>query len=1249
MTTTPYSSAARRPAQGAPALPRLLLALVVLIGTVGIVQVTVPDSPASAAPIATGTETEIGSAFEDKVLSPQAAHGVGTDGRSLTYFVTSGNEALPALFQAIDTLSGDVVFEQRVPAGIDAWGLTVSGRTVVFTVNDGAARLYSWAPGQKAVRDLGTPFGDDSVWSLTTAPDGTVFAGTYPTGRVFSVDAGTGAVKALGTPNPGEAYVRALAADDRYVYAGSLGTGKLARVDRSTGAISAITLPTALSGTNNTISDLALRGKYLVVTSSSAAAMYLYDTTTGSFAKTVQVDGSGNALPASTTIAGVNSAVSPVHPTEDTVYFQKSSFGLAELDLTTLRYARTGYSTQASPRDMVWVDPKLSGWANPSLAVAGALGTQWLYDTSVLNLSSRPGRQKDTQPQVSGAPGEVRSLAAGPDGKVYVGGFQNPTGVRVYDPAKASFSELEGLPQVEGFGRAGSRLVMGGYPRAQLMTYDPAKPFEYTGATGVFTQNPSTHELKNSQERPFDFVDLGDGTVGVASVSVKSTVGGAFTVWTPNSATTRVYRNPIANQSVVALASANGTVVAGSSINGGTGYEATETKARLFTIDPSTGKVLSSLVPSNEGIVPWVNALSVDPSDGTLWGIAGRTLFHARVDASGRLSMIKQEMIFSNNPGFYGNDFSTFVRDGIVYATADGNLYAINPLTFEKTTLATGGITDMVVIGNRDLYYAKGSLDLFRYRLPVAAPVATPILGSHTTDGVYYPGATVFSGKGTPGSTVTVTVGGTSRTTTVRTDGTWTSPSMTIAAGTRTVSLVAELGGETSGTSTTTLQFSAPIVTPSITSHAVSGEYSAGQVSFSGTGTRGSTVRLTVAGTTVTAPVYSSGQWFAPAVNVPAGSQRVSLTASIPGYTSPTATGTYQFVNDVTPPELTSPGAGSTTSAGTVTLYGTADPHSQVTVTAGGRTVTVPTYSSGMWFAHGMEIPSGTQSISMTATLDGLSSPTVTTTRYFESPVENPALLSPAVGSTTASGMVSFYGTATRGSVVTLTVGGRTVTATTYSSGMWFAPPVQVGTGNQAIVMTASKDGITSASVREVRYFRSAFDPLTITSPAAGSTTASGMVSFYGTATRGAEVTLTFDGRSVTATTYSSGMWFAPPIAVSSGTKSITLTQTVGGQTSAPVTVERSFSSPVQTPTLASPAAGSTTPSGMVSFYGYSTPGATVTLTVGGRTVTAPTYSSGMWFAPPVYVGSGNQSIYLTATMDGETTPTVRTVRYFSA
>lgn len=1137
----------------------MLVSLMLMLSTLAVAAVSAP-SPAAAAPVALGTETSLGPAFDEKVLSPQAAHGTATNGRSLTYFVTSGNTAMGALFQAIDTLTGDVVFEQRVGHGVDAWAMAVSGSTVVFTVNDAQAHLYSWRPGQAALTSHGTAFGDETVWSMTAAPDGAVYAGSFPSGRLWQVDLASGSARAIAIPNPGESYVRALTADAEYVYAGSLGSGKLARVHRATNAITAIALPAPASGTNNIITDLAVRGRYLMVVAPSAPAMYVYDTSTGVFVKTVEIDGGGYRKPASVAITGVNSAISPVDPSGRFVYFQRSSFGLGKLDLTTLEYARTGYSTQTSPRDMFWVNTGLDGWANPSLVVAGALGSIWAYDTSVMNLSSRPGRQQDLQPDVDGAPGEIRSLGAGPDGRVYIGGFQNPTGVRIFDPGSNSFDEISGVPQVEGFGAAGSRVLMGGYPRAQLITYDPSAPVDYSGAENDFAANPSLHGLGSAQERPFDFLDLGNGTVGVASVSEKSTVGGAFTVWTPDSATQRVYRNPIPNQSVVSLVMVNDVVVAGSSINGGTGYSATASKSELFTIDPATGEVLSSVVPSAEGRVPWVNALSVDPSDQTLWGIAGRVLFHAEVAQDGAITVLRQEMVFENNPGFYGNDFSTFVRDGVVYATGDGNLYAINPLTFEKTTLASGGITDMVVVGNRDLYYAKNSAELYRYRLPAPTSVAAPILGSHTETEVYNPGATVFSGIGSAGSTVSVTTAGSTVSAEVDAEGKWTAPAVQVPAGTHQVSLVARLAGVSSQTVTSTVQFSAPISTPGITSHVAGQEYPAGQVSFRGTGTRGSTVTLTVGGQRVTTPVYSSGQWFAPPVQVPAGRQMVTLSAGKDGYTTPQTSITLTFINGVTAPALTSPAAGSTTAAGTMTLSGTADPYASVTVTAGGRTVTVPTYSSGMWFAQGMTMASGSQTISMTAKLEGLSSPTVSTVRYFNSTLEQPSLVSPGASQSTPAGMVSFYGTATRGAAVTVTVDGRSVTA----------PP-----------------------------------------------------------------------------TYTSGMWFAPPIQVDAGTRTITLTSTLNGQSTTPVSTQRVFTSPVATPVLVSPASGSTTASGMVSFYGTSTPGATVTLTAGGKTVTALTYSSGMWFAPPIQVGSGNQSIYMTAELRGFTSPTVRTVRYF--
>src|SRR5699024_876774 len=235
----------------------------------------------------------------------------------------------------------------------------------------------------------------------------------------------------------------------------------------------------------------------------------------------------------------------------------------------------------------------------------------------------------------------------------------------------------------------------------------------------------------------------------------------------------------------------------------------------------------------------------------------------------------------------------------------------------------------------------------------------------------------------------------------------------------------------------------------------------------------------------------------------------------------------------------------------------------------------------------------------------------------------------------------------TRGATVTVTVDGRSVTAPTYSSGMWFAPPLHVGAGTQTITITSTLDGQSTSPVSVQREFTDPVQAPALVSPAAGSTTASGMVSFYGTSTPGASVTLTVGERTVTALTYSSGMWFAPPVQVAPGNQSIYMTASSVDFTSPTVRTVRYFESALEQPTLVSPAEGSTTASGMVSMYGTSTPGAIVTMTVGGQTVSALTYSSGMWFAPPVQVAPGNESIYMTADLEGLSSPTVRSVRYF--
>ena len=794
-------------------MSRVVALLVSLCLTVGLLGGSPLPAPAlTAGPSVFGTGSQVGAVAGGRVLSPVTGFGKDSSGRNLAYFVTSGNSQVTAHFQAIDVLTGDRVFSAQVPEGVDAWGLTVVGKTVTFAVNTAAgARLYSWTTGTSALKDHGSPFGRDTVWSMSAAPDGAIFVGTYPSGALWQWT-GSSAVK-LGVPNPGEIYARSIAADAKTVYVGSLGKGRLAAYDRSSKRFTSITLPSAKTGTNEQVMGLERRGKWLTVWTQTSNNMYFYDTTTGRFSSTV--------------ITHVSSGeVSPVDPSGKYIYLQRANFGIGRLSLSDLSLVRSGYSAQPSVRDWAWITLPGANYPEPTLAAAGATGSLWAYD-----MSHDPTRTTISKPHsmsltamVVGAPSEIRSLGAGPDGKVYIGGMQNPTGMRTYDPATDTFDEILGVPQIEGFGSQGSKLFAGGYPGGRIFVHDTDQPATYDPRTATAndpSQNPFFHTLSPSQERPFAFADVGDRRMAIGTVANKNTGGGALAFWRPGAAA-QVIRNPVGDQSVISLLPAGRVLVAGTSIHGGTGYDPTTTRAQLFTVDPATGRVIDRLVPSFEGKVTWVNGLTTNPHDGTIWGIAGANLFQVDVDQTGKLTLLRTEAIFTGNAGWYGNDYSLQFHNGILYAAAGGDLVAINPSTWARTTLAESGITDMVKVGNT-LYFVKDEHFLNRWTLPASNSYA-PQLGSHSEDVKYVPGPTTIWGVGQPGSTVSVRVDG-SRvgTATVNRAGRWSLPSVDVARGTRSISLSSTVSGKTSPTVGYSVGFTATVVEPPRTKPKVTG------------------------------------------------------------------------------------------------------------------------------------------------------------------------------------------------------------------------------------------------------------------------------------------------------------------------------------------------------------------------------------------------------------------------------------------
>lgn len=120
-----------------------------------------PVAPATAdeAAPALGADENLGHAIPGAFLSPDSAQGVDESGRLLAFYVSNGNAELPMMLQVVDVEKKEVLFQQRVEAGINCWAVTFSEveRRVYFGSTEG--HLYSWKPGEEQVTSLGMPAG----------------------------------------------------------------------------------------------------------------------------------------------------------------------------------------------------------------------------------------------------------------------------------------------------------------------------------------------------------------------------------------------------------------------------------------------------------------------------------------------------------------------------------------------------------------------------------------------------------------------------------------------------------------------------------------------------------------------------------------------------------------------------------------------------------------------------------------------------------------------------------------------------------------------------------------------------------------------------------------------------------------------------------------------------------------------------------------------------------------------------------
>lgn len=648
-------------------------------------ELSVTQVPALNLPFEFGNPVDLGPA------TVTAKSVGGAIGNNEVYFATNGS---PSTFYVLDAFTGAVKFSQPVPGVSSAWAVTVAPDGNCYFAGSDNGRLYRYNPTTRTLEDLGVNPSDKVVWDLAPTGDGKIYGATYPNSKIFEYDIATNTFRDLGTVLEGVKYARGIGATDETIYVG-LGTPvHLYKIDRATGAKTEIMLPH--TGANDMIADIwSYNGKLFV--RSGATSLYILDAQTEEVLKAL-------AYPDPVRFDSMISSPSPLHP--ELIYFRNPTTSeLYTYNTSTNEVAVVPgvLLPDSTVRAYDWITPASGVKAGKTLLAMITDKLEYvLYDPQDNSLQVII---PDVVPQGI----DIQSLEMGPDGKLYMGGFQ--AALTIYDPSRNVYERQERVfPQIEGIGFLNGKVYFGTYGGAVIYRYDPSQPYQ----KGV---NPAlAYDIGEFQSRPFAFAS-GDNKLFIGTIADYGRVDGALTVYDESTGTWSVFRNVVKDQSVMSVAYQNGLVYGGTTIYGGGGSNPVASEAKMFVWDVAAQTKVAEFSPQIPGMRfhKLIGDLSFGP-DGLLWGVTwgvaqnGTPVYSVFAMDPASHQVKKSRLLYPNAPSgsTWRPYFLRWSADGLLYTTIGRSLTVIDPATMSYKKLLNHADL-MTLADNGDIYYAEGS------------------------------------------------------------------------------------------------------------------------------------------------------------------------------------------------------------------------------------------------------------------------------------------------------------------------------------------------------------------------------------------------------------------------------------------------------------------------------------------------------------------------------------------------------------
>ncbi len=631
-----------------------------------------------------------------------ATFGTDKAGRVMAYVVTDGSASTPARLNVIDVAGGRLIrslaLNKGAPSG--SWAATVGATGTIYIASFEPGILWAYHPGAKSMIRVASMRGTQVPFALAPDATGGVYFGGYPSGIVYHYQSGKGVRPFVSAKKlTGQNYVRSLAVDPstRTVYVGVGARAAVLACDEATAACTNI-LPKDLRGQQFAYQLAAAPGKVFSYLSPSNELVVLD--------VTKRADRSYRA-----TIAATIPKVSypgASAPVDGSVYYRGAGGALFGYDLVS------GTSTSVAPAiagARGWGSGRLDGQPGMTLFAAstspgGVDITSFSPHTGALTTQRITG--------LTGAPVGIQSVARGPDGAIYTGGYL-VGGLAAYPPMRSDRSvRIAGVGQPEGMAALGDALYLGIYPGAVIQSYRP----NAEAKAGV---NPATvcSLAAQGQDRPYAMAAAGD-TLAIGTMAGYGGLQGALTLYDPATGTCTARTNLARNQSVVSVLYSNGVVYAGTSAWGGMGAKPTSPRARLVTWNTRTGRTTATPVPVHAASL---QGLIVGPG-GNIWMMAQNWLL-VYSPKSGKFVYQRQlfpDLTYPRLPLTATNRVTAYDAalavgaDGKVYGTLHGRcFFRLDSHRATPTVLYRGGVVGLTTDAYRNLYFVRADEQLVRY------------------------------------------------------------------------------------------------------------------------------------------------------------------------------------------------------------------------------------------------------------------------------------------------------------------------------------------------------------------------------------------------------------------------------------------------------------------------------------------------------------------------------------------------------